>query len=125
MEIDTLIISFMSHEKMIDDEPTHSNKEDKAFATKKGEFSSNGHRRGRGTIQQRGRGRGRGRGGYSNTRGRGRGNSDKRNAQYFYYKKYEHHERDCRAKKEVNGEGREANYGEEEDYGETFFLSME
>jgi len=125
MEIYSLIGCLMSHEEMVDDEPVQSSKEEKAFAAKEGESSSSGQGRGRGRGQQRGRGRGRGRGGYNNTRGRGRGNGDKRNAQCYYYNKYGHYERECRAKQAANGDGKVANYGEEEEYGETLFLSME
>ena len=42
MDIDTLIGYLMSHEEMVDDEPIQSSKEEKDFATKEGESSSNG-----------------------------------------------------------------------------------
>ena len=48
-----------------------------------------------------------------------------RNGQCYYYNKYGHYERECRAKQATNGDGKVANYGEEEEYGETLFLSME
>ena len=42
MEIYTLIGYLISHEEMVDDEPVQSGKEEKAFAAKGGESSSNG-----------------------------------------------------------------------------------
>lgn len=77
MEIVSLIGSLMSHEERLDDEPDHSNKDEKSFVAKEGESSSNGQGRGKGRSQKIGRGRG----GSSNSSVRGRGNVDKRNSQ--------------------------------------------